>query len=194
MWFPLKIKKIYKFDWFDNIGVYDIIGYVYQVKHPQDLSVPLLFYHMSVKLVRIIVRLADVRAGIANPADVVPAFGTMDEGTSGCRASTELWTSLRLCFAADEALVTCPGEDHQPTAERRPAHPQRDPWIHVVLQSTSPDQSFDSGSHEPWCRKRNQVRRVFTEILVDFDIKLHFDSSSRFEVLAPFVKCSILIT
>jgi len=88
-----------------------------------QILVPLLFYYESVKLVtfRVVVRLADFRAGIANPADVVPAFETMNEGTSRCRASMEPRTFPRFHFAADKTLVTCPGENHQPTAECRPA-------------------------------------------------------------------------
>lgn len=62
----------------------------------------------------------------------------------------ELRTSPRFHFTTDETLLTCPGEDHQPTAERRPTLPQGDPRIHVVFQSTSPDQGLDPGSHEPW--------------------------------------------
>jgi len=144
-----------------HINLIDLIISAFMIDHVSSeisqILVPLLFYYESVKLVtlRVVVRLADFRAGIANPADVVPAFRTMDEGTSRCRASMESRTFPWFHFAADKALVTCPGENHQPTAERRPAQPQGNPRIHVVLQSTSSDQSLDSGSHEPWYRKRN---------------------------------------
>lgn len=84
-------------------------------------------------LVRIVICLADVRTGIANLTDIVPAFGTVNEGTSGCRASAKLRVFSGLYFTADETPVTRTDEERKPAAECWPAYPQGEPWVHVVL-------------------------------------------------------------
>jgi len=75
----------------------------------------------SLIFIRIIIRLADVRTGVANLADIAPALGTVEEGTSRCRASAELRAFFGFYFAADETPVTRTDEEREPAAERRPA-------------------------------------------------------------------------